>query len=331
MQPKIPLTPWFLFVSFFLLVFNLFEIISCGNTENTEDTCEPESCFGKCPPSTDGCGNECPDICSDSSQTCNGDTGRCVDFLDGPGGCFEVQGPPGISHYWPRGHDMGIVFLGDERTINVGFYNFCADYDAKVIDTFVLDEENGLGPSDDFEIVRSPAPGSTVSFYIDNIEISFKPTTTGWHRARFRYWVSHGYYDFDLVAEVIEAGTAVQKTETNCLEFEPLLTHRNATVGRSQTGYLEATATCETVFGESHVIMEAIELSGDTDVLSIDSAEVWNAFSSGPWGMQIGDVLAPVSVHFKPNTEGSFSASVTITTNEPDGHHEIAIQGETRN
>lgn len=261
------------------------------------------------------------------------DEDRCCADNDGltPGGCFEVFGPPGISHYWPRGHDMGIVLLGDERTINVGFYNFCADYDAKVIDTFIIDGEHGLGPSDDFEIVKSPTNGAHVSSYIDNIEISFKPTTTGWHRARFRYWVSHGYYDFDLVAEVIEAGTITPKTETNCLEFEPLLSHRNAEVGRSQTGFLKAAVTCDTVFGESHVILEAIELSGDNDVFSFDSAEEWSTFCPGPRGLRIGAELTLISVRFKPNREGSFAALITITTNEPEGHHEIAIQGETRN
>lgn len=131
-----------------------------------------------------------------------GTGGGAPPIIDEPGKCFEVFGPDGISHAAPRAHDLGVVEVGDSREVSVRFYNFCFDFESVVVETIILDE-GGLSPSDDFAITGAPIPGASISSEDDYVEVTFSPTVAGWHRARIRYRVSHGYYDFDLVAEAV--------------------------------------------------------------------------------------------------------------------------------
>lgn len=123
--------------------------------------------------------------------------------VNAPGECFEVFGPPGIGHSPPRSHDFGVVEVGDSRVASVSFHNFCFDTESVVVGTTVLDQ-GSLSPSADFEITSSPAPGSSISLEAELVEVTFSPTAPGLHRATIRYQVSHGYYDFDLVAEAVD-------------------------------------------------------------------------------------------------------------------------------
>ena len=261
-----------------------------------------------------------------------GGDGSTPRIIDEPGECFEVFGPNGLC-FPPRAHDLGVVELGDSREVSLGFFNFCGDTESSIIETVIL-EDDGLSPSMDFEITRAPTPGERLRFEAtETVHITLSPTFVGWHRARVRFVVSHGYYDFDLVAEVVEPGGHPAPFETDCLEVGPTMTF-TATLGETSGKFVEATGNCKAVFGSSHIVLVSHEFASNEDgAFSIDRAEAGRPLVSFIDGEPACDdelALFPW-VAFSPPGEGSFEAVLTLITNEPDGEHEVVLLGSTGN
>lgn len=256
--------------------------------------------------------------------------GNAPPLIDELGTCFEVFGPNGLC-FPPRAHDLGVVEVGDSREVSLGFFNFCGDTESRIIETVIL-EDDGLSPSMDFEIMRAPTPGERLRFEAtETVDITLSPTFVGWHRARVRFVVSHGYYDFDLVADVVEPGGRPAPLETGCLEVGPTMTF-TSTLGETSGKFVEATGDCEAVFGSSHIVLVSYEFAGNEDgAFSIDRAEAGRPLVSLIGGEPACDDelrLFPW-VAFSPPAGGSFEAVLTLVTNEPHGEHEILLHGST--
>lgn len=258
-----------------------------------------------------------------------GTGGGAPPIIDEPGQCFEVFGPNGISHAAPRAHDLGVVELGDSREVSVRFYNFCSDSESIVVETVILDAD-GLSPSDDFAITRAPIAGASIGEE-DFVEVTLSPTVAGWHRARIRYRVSHGYYDFDVVAEAVESGELPVPFEADCVEIGPSLTFAGGTVGQGMEQWLDVGLSCEAVLGATHVVLESYEFADNEDgAFELRDADAGRALVWGQpaCGLECEESYFP-SVRFTPPSEGAFEAVLTIVTNEPNGEHEVMLLGST--
>lgn len=272
--------------------------------------------------------NETSGVGGDGGE--GGTAGNAPPVIDAPGTCFEVFGPNGLC-FAPRAHDLGVVEVGDAREVRLGFFNFCGDTESQIVETLIL-EGDGLSPSTDFEITSAPTPGEPLEFEgSETIDITLSPSFAGWHRARVRYRVSHGYYDFDLVAEAVDPGESPAPFDADCLELPPTMTF-SATVGGSTGMFVDASGDCDAKLGSSHIVLVSYELSGNEDgAFSVDRAEVGRALVSLSGGEPPCDTeLPPLPwVAFSPPSEGAFEATLTLVTNEPGAQHEILLQGST--
>ena len=222
--------------------------------------------------------------CSDTSGVGGdggegGTAGNAPPVIDAPGTCFEVFGPNGVC-FPPRAHDLGVVEVGDAREVRLGFFNYCNDTESQIVETLIL-EGDGLSPSTDFEITNAPTPGEPLEFEgTESVDIRLSPSFAGWHRARVRFRVSHGHYDFDLVSEAVDPGESPAPFDTDCLELAPTMTF-SATVGESSGMFVEASGDCDAELGSFHIVLVASELSGNEDgAFSVDRAEAGRALVS---------------------------------------------------
>lgn len=258
--------------------------------------------------------------------------GSTPPIIDAPGDCFEIFGPAGMGHSAPRVHDLGLVRIGDSADISVRFYTFCDDTESVVVETIILSD---LSPSDDFTITRAPAPGETLMMEGELfVDVTLSPTVAGWHRARIRLRVSHGYYDFDIVAEAVELGGVPAPFEANCLEVGPSETFAGGAVGQEMMRQLDISADCEASWGSTHVVLESHSFTGNEHgAFALREGEEGNALVWGP-SEYCGPGCAEhprVIAAFTPPSYGEFEAVLTLITNEPNGEHQITLHGSTEN
>jgi hypothetical protein len=251
--------------------------------------------------------------------------------VDAPGTCFEVFGPPGISHSAPRRHDLGVVTVGESRPVDVRFYNFCADATARL---HSLDWLEGPG---DFAVSSPVAPGepfaTTASMEGTTLTITFTPASAGMQRAGLRVWISHGYYDLEVAAEGVLPGDGPAPIDLACLETERTVEVPSVdSGGPTPTVAVDLPLLCAYEFGREHLVVEMLELAGATDAWSFTTTGMaWNVAVPNAGNYPSDPVaLPPVRMTFDPPGPGVYEAKLTLRTNDRSGSSEVVVRGTAR-
>ncbi len=264
----------------------------------------------------DGAADEIGD--SDDGATDEiGDTGDA----DSPGSCFEIGGPPGISHSPPRRHDAGIVVIGESRELTIGFYNFCSDPAARLL---ALDWLDGPG---DFAVSSAPAIGEFFRTGAERtyITVTFTPTAAGMQYAQLRVSVSHGYYDFEFAAEGVTAGGGPALLDLVCLEADRHVDLGRVALAAAPIAYhVPLPLSCDYDFGTEHFVVESATVTAGSE-----------AFSLNPPGSSYADVVANIGLGspalldvpllFFPTVAGTYDGELTVDTNDRTGTYVVGF------
>lgn len=251
------------------------------------------------------------------------DTDASPTVVEGPGQCFEVFGPGVVSHFPPRYHDLGWFTPGESASVDIRFYNFCDDNESTVVGTFILPLEANQ-PTSGFEIAKTVPVGSKV--WNNTITVRFTASEPGFHAARVRFHMTHGWYDIDLAAEVVEAGGAPAKlAQQGCLSVEDAINFPGPT---KEQGYrVDFGMGCELVLGAEHVVMVSAAIEGDTDGVFgiLDKGHLGGVIAPCWEDCQFIELLPRLS--FTPVESGTYTATLVIQTNEAAGIYTVPLSG----
>lgn len=250
---------------------------------------------------------------------------------EAPGTCFEVFGPPGISHVAPRRHDAGAIAVGATRTIGIRLFNFCGDPDARLL-ALEWPPEINPGGRGEFEVVAAPEVGARFGGISlePTLVVAFGPTVPGVQHAGLRTRFNHGYYDFEFAGEGIPAGGTAVALDRTCLD--PALAVDLGTVSAaSGTGRIGITLPlrCDYPFGSEHFVVEAVELirGAETFSLAVDAALPDGMYAgvvpnprAGGWApLELPDVV----LDFVPAAAGVHIGALRLRTNDLHGTYAV--------
>lgn len=242
------------------------------------------------------------------------------------GRCFEIFGPPGISHPAPRRHDLGVVALGDRRDVSIGLYNFCGDPEARLL---ALEWPESLNPAGhgDFAVSGLPVGYLFPPSISVVLHVGFVPSVAGFQHAVLRMSVSHGYYDFAFAAEAVTPGAAPVRLDATCFEAGHVEHVGPTTPLYSRHFAIDVSPQCDYAFGLEHWVIESASITrgGETFFYSGPEASVpflvanfRNSFST------VRGLLIDGLVFFAA-TAGTFTGELTLHTNDAVGNYTIEL------
>lgn len=148
--------------------------------------------------------------------------------VDAPGECFWVhtintprsEGMMWTGDRWaPAPLDLGVVTPGVEVTGGVAWYPECTDRGWQVEDIRVIGVE---GDPFAFRVTSTPALGDGPTPTGSNgasIDVAFASSERGMHRATLRLQLTHGYYDTDVLVEVLGPDDPPRPLPMPCAEL----------------------------------------------------------------------------------------------------------------